>query len=83
VQALLARAVDSVVIDDATGRGFVGAYPDTLKVIGDALTTEDYGFIFRIGSDLVEPFNAALKAMRDDGTLGNLTTRWFTQYATK
>jgi polar amino acid transport system substrate-binding protein len=82
VQALLARGVDTVVIDDATGKGFVGAYPDRLKVIGDALTTEDYGFIFRIGSDLVGPFNAALKSMRDDGTLDSLTTKWFTQYAT-
>ena len=82
VQALLARTVDTVVMDGVTGGGFIGLYPDKLRITGDALTTEDYGFVFRIGSDLVEPFNAALKSMKDDGTLDSLTTRWFTQFAT-
>jgi ABC-type amino acid transport substrate-binding protein len=38
----------------------------------------DYGFIFKQGSDLVAAFNAAPKAMKDDGTLHKLTTKWFT-----
>jgi polar amino acid transport system substrate-binding protein len=83
VQALIAGDADCVLLDAATGRGFVGANPGKLKIIGDALTDEDYGFIFKIGSVLVTPFNAALKSMKDDGTLDALTTKWFTEYATK
>ena len=80
VQALLAGDVDCVLMDAATGKGYIGANPDKLKIIGDPLATEDYGFIFKQGSDLVAAFNAALKSMKDDGTLDKLTTKWFTQY---
>ncbi len=80
VQALLAGDVDCVLMDAATGKGYIGANPDKLKIIGEPLATEDYGFIFKQGSDLTAAFNAALKAMKDDGTLDKLTTKWFTQY---
>jgi polar amino acid transport system substrate-binding protein len=80
VQALLAKDVDLVLMDAATGKGYIGANPNKLKIIGDPLASEDYGFIFKQKSDLVQAFNAALKAMKADGTLDKLTTRWFTQY---
>jgi polar amino acid transport system substrate-binding protein len=83
VQALLSKDVDCVLMDAATGKGYIGANPDKLKIIGDALATEDYGFIFKTGSDLVAPFNAAIKSMKDDGTLDKLTTKWFTEYSAK
>jgi polar amino acid transport system substrate-binding protein len=83
VQALLAKDVDAVLMDAATGKGYIGANPNKLKIIGDPLASEDYGFIFKIGSDLVAPFNAALAAMKADGTLDKLTTKWFTEYSTK
>jgi polar amino acid transport system substrate-binding protein len=83
VQALLAQDVDCVLMDAATGKGYIGANPDKLKIIGDPLATEDYGFILKLGSDLIAPFNAALKSMKDDGTLDKLTTKWFTEYNTK
>ncbi|HET6486098.1 MAG TPA: basic amino acid ABC transporter substrate-binding protein, partial [Spirochaetia bacterium] len=44
---------------------------------------EDYGFIFKLGSDLVVPFNAALKSMKADGTLDSFTNTWFTVYGTQ
>ena len=81
VQALLAGDVDCVLMDAATGKGYIGANPDKLKIIGEPLATEDYGFIFKPGSDLVAAFNAAIKSMKDDGTLDKLTTKWFTQYS--
>jgi polar amino acid transport system substrate-binding protein len=81
VQALLAGDVDCVLMDAATGKGYIGANPEKLKIIGEPLATEDYGFIFRSGSDLVGPFNAAITTMKDDGTLDRLTTKWFTEYS--
>ena len=65
VQALLSGDVDMVLTDAASGRGYVGANPDKLKIVGDALGSEDFGFIFKPGSDLVKPFNAAIAA--DEG----------------
>jgi polar amino acid transport system substrate-binding protein len=80
VQALIAGDVDMVLVDAAAGRGYIGANPDALKIVGDPIKSEDFGFIFTPGSDLIEPFNAAIAALRDDGTLDELNTKWFFEY---
>lgn len=80
VQALLAGDVDMVLTDAASGRGYVGAHPDKLKIVGGPLGSEDFGFIFKPGSDLVAPFNAAIATMKQDGFLDHLNTRWFFMY---
>ena len=80
VQALIAGDVDMVLMDAASSRGYIGANPDKLKMIGDPLGTEQFGFIFTPGSELVAPFNAAIKTMADDGFLDHLNTRWFFLY---
>ena len=77
VQALLAGDVDMVLMDAASGRGYIGANPDKLKIVGEPLGTEDFGFIFKPGSDLVAPFNAAIAQMKADGYLDYLNNRWF------
>ena len=51
-----------------------------LKLVGDPLGTEEFGFIFTPGSDLVEPFNAAIESMKEDGFLDKLNTKWFFEY---
>jgi len=83
VQALLAGDVDCVLMDAASSRGYIGANPEKLKIVGDPLGTDNYGFIFKTGSDLVAPFNAAIQALKDDGTLDKLTTKWFFEYNQK
>jgi polar amino acid transport system substrate-binding protein len=80
VQALLAGDVDTVLMDAASSKGYIGANPDKLKVVGDPLGTEDFGFIFTPKSDLVAPFNAALNTMKQDGFVDHLNTRWFFMY---
>ncbi|MBN1136772.1 MAG: transporter substrate-binding domain-containing protein, partial [Anaerolineae bacterium] len=80
VQALLAGDVDMVLMDAASSRGYVGANPEQLEVIGDPLGTEQFGFIYPPGSDLVAPFNAAIDSMAQDGFLDHLNTRWFFLY---
>ncbi len=77
VQALIAGDVDMVLVDAASGRGYIGANPDKLKIVGDALATEDFGFIFTPDSDLVEPFNAAIKTLVLDDYDDYLNTKWF------
>ena len=77
VQALIAGDVDLVLVDAASGRGYIGANPDKLKIVGEALATEEFGFIFSPDSDWTAPFNAAIQSMKDDGYLNYLNTRWF------
>jgi polar amino acid transport system substrate-binding protein len=80
VQALKSGDVDLVLTDGTAGEGYVRAEPDALKLVGEPLGTEDFGFIFPKGSDLVAPVNAAIAEMKADGTLEALNTKWFLDY---
>lgn len=80
VQALRAGDVDLVLTDGTAGNGYVDASDGGLKIIGGPLGTEDFGFIFPKGSDLVEPMNAAIASMAEDGTLEALNVKWFLEY---
>ena len=80
VQALISGDVDMVLMDAASSRGYIGANPDKLKLVGDPLGTEEFGFIFTPGSELVAPFNAAIQSLIADGFLDHLNTRWFFLY---
>ncbi|MBL8965387.1 MAG: transporter substrate-binding domain-containing protein [Spirochaetaceae bacterium] len=80
VQALLAGDVDMVLTDAASSKGYIGANPGKLKTVGAPIGKDEFGFIFKPGSDLVKPFNAAIEAMRKDGTLERLNTKWFFEY---
>src|SRR6185369_13021932 len=65
VQALKSGDVDLVLMDKTSAAGYMGASPNSFKIVGDPLGTEDFGFIFKPGSDLVAPVNAAIKSMKD------------------
>jgi len=80
VQALLSGDVDMVLMDAASSRGYIGANPDKLKIVGGPLASEDFGFIFPPGSDLVDPFNKAIASMHEDGYFDFLNNRWFFLY---
>ena len=80
VQALKAGDVDAVLTDGTAGKGYVDASDGGLKLIGDPLGTEDFGFIFPKGSELVAPFNAAITDMKADGTIDALNKKWFLDY---
>ena len=80
VAALSAGDVDLVLTDGTAGNGYVEASDGGLKIVGEKLGTEDFGFIFPKGSDLVAPINAAIADMASDGTLEALNTKWFLEY---
>ncbi|MEX3011685.1 transporter substrate-binding domain-containing protein [Hoeflea sp. TYP-13] len=80
VQALKAGDVDLVLTDGTAGKGYVKASDGGLKLVGQPLGTEDFGFIFPKGSELVGPINAAIADMKGDGTIDALNTKWFLEY---
>ncbi|NML75577.1 transporter substrate-binding domain-containing protein [Rhizobium sp. S-51] len=80
VQALKTGDVDVVLTDGTAGKGYVDASNGGLKLIGGPLGSEDFGFIFPKGSDLVAPVNAAIAVLKADGTLDGLNKKWFLDY---
>ena len=80
VEALKSGDVDLVLTDGTAGAGYVSASNGGLKIVGDKLGVEDFGFIFPKGSDLVGPMNAAIAAMKADGTMDALNKTWFVDY---
>ena len=80
VAALKAGDVDAVFMDNASAAGYMGASPNAFKIAGDPVGHDEFGFILKTGSDLTGPVNAAIKAMKDDGTLDALNKKWFFDY---
>ena len=80
VAALNAGDVDLVLTDGTAGAGYVAVSGGGLKIVGSPLGTEDFGFIFPKGSDLVAPVNAAIASMKADGTIDALNKTWFLDY---
>ena len=83
VQALKSGDVDLVLMDKTSAAGYMGASPNSFKTVGEPLGSEEFGFIFKPGSDLVAPVNAAIKSMKDDGTIEKLNQKWFFDYNNK
>lgn len=80
VQALISGDVDMVLMDAASSKGYIGAFPGKLKTVGGPLGTEYFGFIFKSGSDLVKPFNAVIAVLKKEGFLEKLSKKWFFDY---
>ncbi len=78
--ALQAGDVDLTLSDSTAANGYVGASNGGLKIIGEPLASEDFGFIFPKGSDLSAPINAAIASMKADGTMDALNQKWFVDY---
>ena len=77
VQALIAGDVDAVIIDDVAGQGYAGENAEVLQLMSDIIKAdEELGFVFAPESELVEPFNAALRSMITDGTMDTINAAW-------
>jgi polar amino acid transport system substrate-binding protein len=81
VQAVKAGDVDAVIADQAATAGYIGADPGAFKQVGDSIKSDPLGLILTPGSDLVEPFNAALAQLEAEGWLDELINYWFFEYS--
>ena len=77
VQALMAGDIDAVIIDEVAGQGYLGENADKLKLVGPSMSSDQLGFIYPLGSDLVEPVNAALKELKANGFLQEVNLQYF------
>lgn len=76
VQALVQGKVDAVIIDAAPAKYFVEKN-STLTILDDPFVLEEYAVAVKKGNDeLTGKINDALKALREDGTLGLIEQNW-------
>ena len=80
LEALKSGDVDLTLSDSTAANGYVTASNGGLKIIGEPLASEDFGFIFPKGSDLVAPINAAIASMKADKAFDALNQKWFVDY---
>ncbi|MBS1250431.1 MAG: Glutamine-binding periplasmic protein [Chloroflexi bacterium] len=77
VQALIAGDIDAVIIDEVAGQGYLGENADLLKLVGPSMSSDQLGFIFPKGSELVEPVNEAIKTLAGNGFLEEVNAQYF------
>ena len=76
VEALKQNKVDVVLIDSAPAKYFVGKNSD-LKILPEPFAVEEYAIAVKKGNDdLTNQINAALKQLRENGTLDQINQNW-------
>ncbi len=80
VAALINGDIDAMPADLSAAAGFIASTAEQVKFIGEPISKDEFGLIFPKGSDLVEPFSAAINGMKGDGYLDYLYYKWFFDY---
>jgi polar amino acid transport system substrate-binding protein len=66
-----------VIIDEVAGQGYLGENAESLKLVGPSMSSDELGFIFPKGSDLVEPVNMAIQILKANGFLQGVNAFYF------
>jgi polar amino acid transport system substrate-binding protein len=81
VAALIAGDVNCVEIDQPAALGYMATNPGKLQTIQDTFTSDDLAIAFQKGDkELMDAFNAGLKAIRANGTYDKLQDFWFNKW---
>jgi len=76
--ALMTNVIDAVICDNPVAYGYVAKY-DTLKNVGEVMSSEEYGIAVKKGEEeLLEKINTALDELLDEGIIEELTEKWLT-----
>jgi len=77
IQALIGGDIDAVILDEVIGLGYVGENADKVELVGPSISSDQLGFVFPSGSELVGPFNQAIQSMIDDGFMNQVNLKFF------
>ena len=78
IQALKVGKIQGAIMDEAPAKQFVKNDPETLKILPDALTVEQYAIGFKQGNkELLEQVNKALAEIKADGSLEAIMLKRF------
>lgn len=76
-QDLMNGQTDAVIADNPLALGYIGQNPDKLKTAGEVFTDEFYGIaVCKEKTDLVAQINKGLAAVKAQGLIEELTTKW-------
>ena len=76
VQSLIQGKIDVVIIDDQPAKTFIEKN-EGLKILDTEYVVEDYAMALQIGNDeLLEEINAAIKELKEDGTLDSIIAQY-------
>lgn len=70
--------IDAVVVDELVGRYYISKSPEDYKVLDEKLSDEPVGIGFRKeDTELKEAVQKAFDDLKADGTLSQISTKWF------
>jgi hypothetical protein len=64
-------------IDETAGLGYQGEAADQLKLVGPSMSSDQLGFIYPLGSDLVDAVNLAFEEIKANGFLQEVNASYF------
>ncbi|MBW4602279.1 MAG: ABC transporter substrate-binding protein/permease [Calothrix sp. FI2-JRJ7] len=79
IQELKSKRIDAAIIENNVASGFAGSNPDLEFNAIPSQENSGSAIAFAKNSPLVAPFNQVLQKMKDNGTLKELATKWFSQ----
>ena len=72
--------VSAVINDKPVTEAYMKKQPDKIKMVGEALNAENYGFAVQKGNqELLDMINEGLANIKADGTFDELVDKWFNQ----
>ena len=75
---LLNGDVQAVINDKPVTEAYMKKQPDKIKMVGEPLNAENYGFAVQKGNtELLDKINAGLANIKEDGTFDKLVDEWF------
>lgn len=70
--------VEAVINDKPVTETYMKKQPDKIKMVGEALSAESFGFAVQKGNEeLLEKINTGLEHIKEDGTFDKLVDEWF------
>lgn len=82
--ALQGKQIDNVITDVGVAMYYVAQNPDLYVVSSDVLTNEPIGITARLAdTTMTKTLNAAIKKLQDNGTLTEISMKWFGKDMTK
>ncbi len=76
IQALKQKKLDCVILDEQPAKEFVSRNKD-IRILPKKFTQEDYALCIKKGNkDLLDKVNAALKKLKEDGTIQKIITNY-------
>ncbi|WP_047150821.1 basic amino acid ABC transporter substrate-binding protein [Aneurinibacillus tyrosinisolvens] len=70
--------LDAIVVAEAVGRYYMKTKPDTFEIVGDTFQSLPVGIAVRKNdADLLKALDTAVQTVKNNGTYGEISTKWF------